>query len=161
MRSPEDADAVSELVWEFFDYLRVDFPDRAEMIDKYLDVQDVAGELEELLQRFVPPNGECLLASRDGKPIGTLMLKTVDDDTCEMNRMWVKPEARGLGVGRGLIEALCDRARQMGFKLMKLEALDERILAVPLYKKLGFVTDVDRSPYATQDPRVISLIKLL
>ncbi len=161
VRSSNDANAVCELVWEFFDYLRNDFPDRAEMIDRYLKVQDVAGELSELLERFVPPDGECLLALLDGKPIGTLMLKKVDDHTCEMNRMWVKPDARGLGVGRGLIKSLCDRARDMKFQFMKLEALDERIPAVPLYQKLGFVTDPDRSSYAMQDPRVIALIKTL
>ena len=131
------------------------------MIDKYLEVQDVAGELSELLQRFVPPSGECLLASLNGIPIGTVMLKRVSDDICEMNRMWVRPEARGQGVGRCLIEALCDRARDMGFQFMKLEALDERILAVPLYHKLGFVTDSDRSSYARTDARVIALIKTL
>jgi len=161
VRSSDDADVVRELVWEFFDYLRRDFPDRAEMIERYLEVQDVTGELSELLQRFVPPDGECLLASLDGTPIGTLMLKKVDGNTCELNRMWVRSEARGQGVGRGLIEALCDRAREMGFQLMKLEALDERILAIPLYLKMGFVTDTKRSRYAAQDPRVIALIKTL
>ncbi|MGI9388942.1 MAG: GNAT family N-acetyltransferase [Boseongicola sp.] len=161
VRSPVDAEAVRELVWEFFDYLRYDFPDRGEMIDKYLQVQNVAAELAELLQRFVPPDGECLLALLDGKPVGTLMLKRIDDDICEMNRMWVKSEARGRGAGRELIEALCDRAREMNFQFMRLEALDERIPAVPLYQKLGFVTNPDRSPYATQDQRVIALIKTL
>ena len=161
VRSRADADAVCELVWEFFDYLKRDFPDRAEMIEKYLEVQDVAGELGELLLRFVPPLGECILARADGRPIGTLMLKRVSDDTCEMNRMWVRFEARGKGVGRGLIEALCDRAREMGFQRMKLEALDDRIPAVPLYLRMGFAPDPDRSAYAREDPRVVALIKTL
>jgi ribosomal protein S18 acetylase RimI-like enzyme len=160
-RSPADADAVCELVWDFFDYLKHDFQDRAEEIERYLEVQDVAGELSELLQRFTPPSGECLLTSLNGNPVGTLMLKRVSDDICEMNRMWVKSEARGHGIGRSLIEALCDRARDMGFQFMKLEALDERILAVPLYHKLGFVTDPDRSDYAMKDARIIALIKTL
>ena len=161
MRSPADSEAVCNLVWEFFDYLKRDFPDRADNIENYLEVQNVAGELAELLQRFVPPSGECLLARLEGRPIGTLMLKKVSDDTCEMNRMWVRPEARGLGVGRGLIDALCDRARDMGLQYMKLEALDERIPAVPLYHKMGFVTDPERSSYAQQDARVIALKKTL
>ncbi len=161
VRSPNDAEAVCELVWEFFDYLRRDFPDRAAMIEKYLEVQDVAGELAELLQRFVPPRGECILARLDGAPIGTLMLKSVNEDTCEMNRMSVRPTARGRGVGRALIDGLCDRAREMGFSIMKLEALDERIPAVPLYHKMGFVTDTERSAYTQHDTRIIAMKKTL
>ena len=161
VRTRTDAESVCELVWEFFDYLRHEFPEHAENIEKYLEVQNVAVELSELLQRFVPPKGECLLARLDGNPIGTLMLKKVRNDTCEMNRMWVRPEARGLGVGRELINVLCEQAREMGFRFMKLEALDERIPAVPLYHKMGFVTDLDRSPYAQRDPRIVALIKNL
>ena len=161
VRSPEDAAAVTGLVWEFFDYLRRDFPDRAEAISTYLEVQDVAGELADLLGRFTPPGGECLLAKVGGRPVGTLMLKRVDDEICEMNRMWVRPEGRGLGIGRRLIEDLCGAAREMGFRVMKLEALDERILAVPLYRKMGFLTDPDRSSYAQADPRIIAMRKVL
>ncbi len=152
---------MTELVWEFFDYLRRDFPDRAEMIETYLEAQDVAGELADLLNRFTPPNGACLLAHRDGRPLGTLMLKRAGQTTCEMNRMWVRPEARGAGLGRALIDRLCDTARDMGFDQMKLEALDERIPAVPLYHKIGFVTDPERSAYAQEDLRVIALKKHL
>lgn len=159
VRTPSDADATVELVWEFFDYLKVDFPDRREMIDHYLEVQDVAGELSNLLNRFTPPNGECLLARLGEAVVGTLMLKRTSDDVCEMNRMWVRPEGRGKGVGRRLIEDLCQRAREMGFRTMKLEALDERILAVPLYVKLGFRTDPERSAYAQNDLRIIAMKK--
>ena len=161
VRSPGDAAAVTELVWEFFDYLRRDFPDRAEMIDKYLEVQDVAGELADLLNRFTPPEGECLLARLGEHAVGTLMLKRVGSDVCEMNRMWVRPEARGQGLGRRLIDGVCDAAREMGFQVMKLEALDERIPAVPLYAKMGFETDPERSSYAQADPRVIAMRKVL
>lgn len=161
VRTSPDAEAVTALVWEFFDYLRHDFPDRAAMIERYLEVQDVAGELAELLTRFTPPRGECLLARVGGAPAGTLMLKRIDDETCEMNRMWVRPEARGHGLGRGLIEELLDAARAMGFSRMVLEALDERIPAVPLYHRMGFVTNPDRTDYAKGDPRVIALHRSL
>ncbi len=161
VRTDADAAAVTELVWEFFDYLKRDFPDRREMIEKYLVVQDVAGEMAELLVRFTPPKGECLLARLDGKAVGTLMLKRVSDTVCEMNRMWVRPEGRGKGIGRALIERLCAEARVMGFECMKLEALDERIMAVPLYEKSGFVTDPDRSDYAREDLRIIAMKKVL
>lgn len=161
VRTKADADAVAELVWEFFDYLKREFADRRDAIESYLVVQDVAGELSDLLSRFTPPVGICLLARNEGRPVGTLMLKRKDDATCEMNRMWVRPEARGKGLGRELIERLCDEARAMKFKWMKLEALDERIPAVPLYKACGFVTDPDRTPYARIDTRVIAMKKEL
>lgn len=161
VRTENEVKAVAVLVWEFFDYLRRDFADRAEMIDTYLEVQDVAGELDALLDRFTPPAGECLLARLSGAPVGTLMLKRRDRETCEMNRMWVRPEARGHGIGRRLIADLMAAARGMGFRVMKLEALDERIPAVPLYAKMGFRTDHDRSSYAQSDPRVIAMVQEL
>ncbi len=161
VRSEDKADAVTAMVWEFFDYLKRDFSDRAEMIDTYLKAQDVAGEMADLLNRFTPPNGEVLLASLNDAPVGTLMLKRRDDTVCEMNRMWVRPEGRGHGVGRRLIEDLMAAAREMGFRTMKLEALDERITAVPLYEKMGFRTDPDRSSYAQTDPRVIAMKRAL
>ncbi len=161
VRTDADAAAVTELVWEFFEYLKRDFPDRREMIEKYLVVQDVAGEMAEVLIRFTPPRGLCLLARLDGKAVGTLMLKRVSNTVCEMNRMWVRPEGRGKGIGRALIDRLCGEARVMGFECMKLEALDERIMAVPLYENSGFVTDPDRSDYAREDLRIIAMKKVL
>ncbi len=161
VRSTADAKVVADLVWEFFDYLKRDFSDRSETIDTYLRVQDVAGELDDLLGRFTPPQGEVLLARLGDAPVGTLMLKRRDAETCEMNRMWVRPEGRGHGVGRRLIEELMRAARDMGFKTMKLEALDERVMAVPLYERMGFQTDPDRSSYAQEDPRVIAMKRAL
>jgi len=161
VRTADEAALVTTLVWEFFDYLRVNFPDRAQMIDTYLEAQDVAGELADLLTLFTPLKGECLLAYLGEAPVGVLMLKRRTDAICEMNRMWVRPEGRGHGIGRGLIEELMAAAKEMGFTEMKLEALDERIPAVPLYAKMGFETDPDRSSYAQEDLRVIAMKRAL
>ena len=95
VRTADEAADVAEMVWEFFEFLRGRYPERRASIDTYLQVQDVAGELARLTERFTPPHGECLLARLDGRPVGTLMLKRVTAKLCEMNRMYVRPSARG------------------------------------------------------------------
>lgn len=157
MRSPEDVAAVAELVWEFFDFLKTQFPDQRADVETYLASYDVAGELADLTQHFAPPKGECLLAVQDGAPVGTLMMKRIDDDLCEMNRMYVRDSARGRGVARALCEQLMDVARGMGFREMRLEALNEDIPALPLYRTLGFRPDPDPTAFARANPTIVSL----
>lgn len=157
VRSESDAMAAAELVWAFFDYLRVEFPEEREQIDEYLKVQDVRGELERMTEHFTPPKGECLLARLDGRPVGVLMLKHVSGDLCELNRMFVRDEARGLGIARKLCERLMDAGRAMNFSQIRLEALNDRIPAVPLYRKLGFLPDPEPTDYAKANPRVVSM----
>ena len=69
------------------------------------------------------------------------MLKDIGNGVCEMNRMYVRDAARGRGVGRALVEKLCDRAREMGFSTMVLSALPRHHEAMPLYRSMGFVED--------------------
>ncbi|MFQ5622763.1 MAG: GNAT family N-acetyltransferase [Paracoccaceae bacterium] len=55
--------------------------------------------------------------------------------------MFVRPAARGHGVGRKLCERLIERARELGYAPMKLDALHCHRGALPLYRSLGFVAD--------------------
>ena len=103
--------------------------------------QNFDHQIRQVLNHFNPPKGECLLATQEGAPIGILMLKDVGDGVCEMNRMFVRPSGRGLGVGRSLVERLKERAREMGFKSMILSALPRHHEAIALYQSSGFERD--------------------
>ena len=156
VRSDADAAAAAELAREFFAYLRVRFPESEAAIDDYLVKQDFEGQLAEFHAHFGPPHGECMLARMDGAPVGVVMLKPYGPGVCELNRMYVAPVARGHGVGRGLCEGLIARARALGYREMRLDALNERVEAVPLYRKLGFLPDPDPPAYARDEPGVVS-----
>jgi GNAT superfamily N-acetyltransferase len=156
VRSDADVAAAGQLAREFFAYLRLKFPESEGAIDDYLVAQDFEGQLAAFQDHFGPPHGECMLARMDGAPVGVVMLKPYGSGVCELNRMYVAPVARGHGVGRGLCEGLIARARELGYREMRLDALNERIEAVPLYRKLGFQPDPDPPAYARDEPGVVS-----
>src|SRR5690606_35514844 len=98
--------------------------------------QCVAAYYRELDQRFdggfdpgkggysgKPANtpGVFLIARLNGHAIGCGALKSLDDSTGEIKRMWVAPEARGLGIACRLLEALEDQARRSGFSRVVLD----------------------------------------
>ncbi|SRR6056297_2119266 len=143
VRDDAQASHIATLVWAFLDHLRVRYPERVRDIDEYVAYQDIDGQLRNWRDIFLPPVGECLLASMDGAPVGVVMLRRLDDTTCEMNRMYVTDAARGRKIGRRLGETLIARAREMGFTSMRLDAWDRHEEALPLYKSLKFEREWD------------------
>lgn len=141
VRSDRQAAAVEELAWAFVAWLRDRYPDMADDIDHYLVEQDFAHRITDVRRYYGPPKGDCLLAEVDGNPVGILMLKDIGGGECEMNRMYVSDAARGQGVGRKLVAALLDLARELGFARMRLSALPRHHEALALYRSVGFVED--------------------
>jgi GNAT superfamily N-acetyltransferase len=138
VRSEAEREAVRGLVWSFIDLLRERYPERLEKIDAYVAEQDIAGQLADFDAYFVPPHGECFLAKHDGAPVGIVMIRPRADGNCELNRMYVVPEARGLRIGRRLCEAAVAEARALGYPAVILGALDRHVEAIPLYRSIGF-----------------------
>lgn len=156
-RTDADIAEVTRLAWDFIDFLRTRYPERHEMIDAYLRDQRFEEMLANFRDHFAPPSGECMLARLEGAGVGIVMLKPVDDTLCEMNRMFVSPSARGQGTGRRLCTALISRAVQLGYREMRLGALDRHREALPLYRSLGFGPDPDPPEHGRDDPGVIHL----
>ena len=141
VRTDEQAGAVRDLAYAFVDWLRARYPEMHEQIDTYLEHQKFDQQIREVLRHYTPPKGECLLATVDDTPVGILMLKDLGDTVCEMNRMFVHDSARGMGVGRALLNRLMARAVEMGFTRMNLSALPRHHEAIALYRSCGFVDD--------------------
>jgi GNAT superfamily N-acetyltransferase len=141
VRSEADAAEVRVLVAEFFDWMRGRYPEWDEGLDTYIRVQDIDGQMRELLTRFAPPAGECLLARVDGVAAGIVMTKPHSEGICEMNRMYVRAAARGHGVGRALVTEIMAAGRALGYKRMLLAAGPRHTEAVALYRSFGFLED--------------------
>jgi len=100
--------------------------------------QDFGRELADLPADYVPPDGVLLLAYCDSEVAGCVALRRLDEQTCEMKRMYVRPEHRGQHIGRKLAEAVIAAAHRIGYRHMRLDTLPSMEPAIELYRSLGF-----------------------
>lgn len=96
------------------------------------------------------PAGLLLIAWLRRQPVGCGALKLHAGAPCEIKRMWVAAEARGLGLGRRLLEELERRARDAGAQVVRLETNRSLTEAINLYKSNGYreVAAFNDEPYA-------------
>ncbi|KAL2824954.1 acyl-CoA N-acyltransferase [Aspergillus cavernicola] len=118
-----------------------------------LSYQSFQSELESLPGKYAAPHGELLLAySTDNTPLGCVSLRPLYNQSseshnnaagkseyCEMKRLYVSPKARGMGLGKALIAAIVQRAKDLGYKEMRLDTLPLMQEAIQLYTRFGFV----------------------
>jgi GNAT superfamily N-acetyltransferase len=92
----------------------------------------------------VPPHGRLFLALNGDAVGGCVALGRLSDAVCEMRTLYVRPEFRGLGMGRRLAETVLHEARKIGYGHMRLDTLSFMDSALRLYRSLGFQ---DTAPY--------------
>lgn len=104
-----------------------------------LGFQDYEQEFADLPGKYAEPDGCILLAIVDGGVAGCAALRRVDGRSCELKRVYVRPAARGMDLGRQLVQRMLEVARQAGYARMCLDVLPEFVAAQRLYESLGFV----------------------
>ena len=120
--TPEQIATAAALFREYASSLGVD-----------LSFQNFEEELASLPGDYAPPRGRLLLAGD-----GCVALRPIDDEICEMKRLYVRPDARGTGLGRALVEHVIAEARAIGYRAMRLDTLPSMTTAAAMYRALGF-----------------------
>jgi GNAT superfamily N-acetyltransferase len=92
-------------------------------------------------------NANVFLVYLDKKPVASGCFKKYNGTTVELKRMFVSPEARGLGLAQLIIKELETEAKNQGFQTMILETLYKQIEAIGLYQKMGFNIVDNYEPY--------------
>jgi putative acetyltransferase len=133
--SPErpDSPVGSELITELDAHLAPQYPDESR---HGLSVQ-------QLLDQGV----ELFVIRVDGRPAGCGGVLFVGREYAELKRMYVRPEFRGLGLGRRLLDHLTDHARARDVPLLRLETGIHQAAAIALYEAAGFRRCPPFGPY--------------
>ena len=125
---PDDVSVVQSLFREYADGLGVD-----------LCFQGFEEELSTLPGKYDPPSGKLLIATGLAGAAGCVGMRRIDAQSCEMKRLYVRPQARGENLGRRLVEQILEEARRAGYALVCLDTLPSMATAQRLYQSLGFV----------------------
>jgi ribosomal protein S18 acetylase RimI-like enzyme len=125
---PTDLPAVTQLFRAYAASLPID-----------LGYQGFDGELASLPGKYAPPAGALLIAhDASGAALGCVAMRPLEAGACEMKRLYVAPEGRGMGLGKQLARAIIEAARNAGHHEMRLDTLDSMHDAQKLYRSLGF-----------------------
>jgi GNAT superfamily N-acetyltransferase len=100
---------------------------------------------------FEPPGGRFFVVYTDGRPVGCGGFKRLDERTAEVKRMYVRPELRGRGVARAILERLETAARAASYSYVRLDTGDRQPDALHLYRSAGYreIPDYNGNPAAS------------
>ena len=136
-----DSDAARSMIDAFIAWARATYPEYDPALSPSADPAELA-----------PPGGLFLVAWDGSAPIGGAAFKRLEPESAEVKRLYVVPEARGLGVGATLMARLEEEARSRGYSRLRLDIGDRQPEAMGLYRRLGFVEidDYNGNPFATR-----------
>ena len=104
----------------------------------YLDLQHYEDEVRDLTVKYGLPDGRLYLARIDGKAVGCIALRKLDNTCCELKRLYVRPEYRKRGIAATLIDQILSDARLIGYQQLLLDTMPGLTDAIRMYRNLGF-----------------------
>ena len=131
----EDRALIRELFWEYLEWVNTRCNEQYG-ID--FDVKSIVEQYMAKLEAFLPPYGRLLLAIEGARAAGIACMRRIRKDIGEIKRMYVRPEFRGRGIGRALLEALIAEAQEIGYPTVRLDSARFMEAAHSLYRSVGF-----------------------
>ena len=103
------------------------------------DPQSTDKDLEDIESSYTNNNGIFdIVVNSHGKIVATTGIFKIDEDTCELRKMYLLREYRGMGIGKALLDHSIDAAKQLGYQRIILETASVLKEAIGLYEKYGF-----------------------
>lgn len=101
---------------------------------------DSMTDINNVESHYFDNNGTFLVLLDEERIVGTGAIRKLDNQVCELKRMWLVKKFRGKGYGLQMVQMLFDFARQAGYEKVRLDLADEKhqYQALKFYKKLGF-----------------------
>jgi ribosomal protein S18 acetylase RimI-like enzyme len=128
-----DMDRVRELIREYAGSIGVD-----------IEYQGLSEELAGLPGKYAEPRGAIIVAEQEDLVVGIVALRDLGGGACEMKRLFVTNSARGMGIGRALVDRIVSEGAEKGYRAMRLDTLRSMESALGLYRAAGFR---ERDPY--------------
>jgi len=130
----KDKEEILQLFKEYTDSILAEGED----VVACLKSQNYDDEISEIEEKYGLPKGRLYIASIDKKSVGCVALKKVDDEYCEMKRLYVRPGNRGKHIGKKLVEQIISDAKDIGYKHIRLDTFPFMESAIKMYKNYGF-----------------------
>ena len=111
---------------------------QGEDVRQCLASQHLDDALHDLNKKYAPPSGRLYLALVDGKAAGCVGLTRSNDEYCEIKRLYLRLEYRGLHLSRKLVDQVIRDAREIGYRFMRLDTFPFMESAIRLYESYGF-----------------------
>lgn len=137
--------------------IRVLLHDYAISLGIHVSEHEFRRELDQLPGEYAPPGGVLLVAIVDNVVAGCIGLRNLNGTAGELKRLYVQPDYRGRGIGRQLIMAAIDIARQSNYKCICLDMVPGLEVAEQLYASLGFI---DIPPYYDKPQFAVRFMQL-
>lgn len=154
-KTDEDIEIVKGLLEEYLaSMLELDGPVHTREVEAHKHQINNPGDY------FGPPDGCLLVAKYKKEPAGCVALRKLNNDICEMKRLYVKPEFRGLKIGKKLAEHVIEQARRIGYERIRIHTITALERANSLYKSLGF-NEIDPYEDTPREDAVFMELKLV
>ncbi len=132
----EDSAGLKALLREYYETI---LPRFAAVGGPVLSAEEMLADFEAGLVAYLPPEGVTVLAQDGrGRLVGCGALRRIGRARGELKRLYVVPEAQGVGLGRRLVQERIDAARQMGITRLFTDTVRGNMPMLSLYASLGF-----------------------
>ncbi|MDR2651526.1 MAG: GNAT family N-acetyltransferase [Prevotellaceae bacterium] len=127
LETKEEIFKAKELIIEYIQWLNED-----------LTFQNVDDELTNFPQKYKEPDGTFIIAKDNDNVVGCVGLKKLDENICEMKRLFVNDKYKCKGIGKKLVEIIIEEAKYKNYSKMRLDTLKTMEIALKIYYETDF-----------------------